>query len=419
MVRRAAICFLAWATSGLGAPAAGEPADKYGGTPFGRALERDLPALARRARARAEARTGVAPPDVAPLARDAESLSPEVLKKWKRAAAAVERTAEGPAVVLYREPVAAGEADPEAALAGAFVQAAFLARFSDKDLKAIPPWVVEGLALYAAGDEAGEATAERILLSRRKPPETLIDDLEGKHTASDLAQDFWTFLYLEKAFGRKAVRAFGRAVWEGRSYDAALMEVAGRGWGEIVSGAASFARAELAPLVSGTEAFKALADAVAELPPEERWRRAGEMEALLARHKRAYWRDKARYLVARWLEAGRRPEAAAAFRAIAESPPPRSPYAADARYRLAEILFDRRRWDEAEALYEACLRDHFDEPFAPKCLAALAEIADRRRDPAARRRRLEMLLVKYPDHAEADKARETLRRMPEGENKEK
>ncbi len=366
---------------------AAEYSGKYAGTPFLKDFLGDLPRIRKGALARAERRAGVAPaePDrIAIRLLDAESLPEAELKKWKRAVFHVARGEEpGSAVVtLFLEPFASGEAVPETALARAFVKAVFLARFAEKELKEIPDWIVEGLALYAGGDDEGEAVVERILAARRKPVETLLGDLEGKHEPSDLAQDFWAFLWLEKEKGRKTVAAFGQAVLDGKPYDATLMGLTGKGWGGITQEVTLFAKRELAPIAAGTEAWKALEAKVRATPEEERFRLAGEIAELVTKHRHAWWADKARYLTGRCLEEGRRWDAASeVFEDLAESVPPRGPLAADARWRWGLVLAERGRLEEAERQLAFCVRDHFEEPFVDGCLESLAEIAGKRRDP--------------------------------------
>lgn len=372
---------------------------KYADDPFGKGFLADLPRFRREAIERMERRTGIVPaePDrIGILVLDAEALPEKEREKWRREAFSVARAPEGGAfaavVALYLEPFASGEALAEPALARALVKAAFLARFSDKDLKRIPDWIVEGLALYAGGDDEGEAVVERILAARRKPVETLLGDLEGRHEKSDLAQDFWAFLWLEKEKGRRAVQSFGKGVYEGKPYDETLMGIAGKGWGGITGEVADFARKELAPLSAGTEAWKALEKRV-RAAPEEDWRRfTDEISGLIEKHRRAWWADKARYLLARAREEGGQTEQASeAYQDIADGVPPRSPFVADARYRWALMLEKRGRREDAEREFARCVRDHFEEPFVDDALESLARLSEKRRDAdAAARWRVEL-----------------------------
>ncbi len=367
---------------------------KYADTPFGKVLARDLPRWRREASERVAKRIGVTPDAgaaIAILIVDAESLDEKGLKKWKRQAFDVGRSPEGsaaPVVVrLYTEPLAAAEAEPVATLARALAEAAFLVRFSDKELKRISPWVLEGLAAYAGGEEEGEAAVARILASRRKSWDSLVGDLEGAHGEEDLAQDFWAFLYLEKAHGSKSVSAFGAALYEGKPYDEALMVLTGAGWGVLTGGVAAFAKKEMEPLASGLEAFKALETRFRDVDDQARGRFSGEIQELLARHRQAAWADKARYLLGQSHEAAGRFEAAAeAFRSLAEGDPPRGPQAGPARYRLGRVLEERGKLDEAAREYARCTADYFDETFADECLERLCAIAARRRDGAGEAR---------------------------------
>lgn len=364
---------------------------KYANDPFGKGFLADLPRFRREALERMERRTGIVPaePDrIGILALDAEALPEKERKKWRREAFSVARGPEGGAfsavVTLYLEPFASGEALAEPSLARALVEAAFLARFSDKELKGIPDWVMSGLGLYAGGDDEGEAVVERILAARRKPVETLLGDLEGKREKSDLAQDFWAFLWLEKEKGRRAVQSFGKAVHEGKPYDETLMGIAGKGWGGIAEEVAEFARKELASLASGTEAWKALEKRV-RAAPEEDWRRfADEIAGMIEKHRRAWWGDPARYLLARAREEGGQTEQASeAYQDIADGVPPRGPLVADARYRWARMLEKRGRREDAEREFARCVRDHFEETFAEDALEALIRLAEKRRDADA------------------------------------
>lgn len=370
--------------SWLAAPYAG----KYSDTPFLKDFLADLPRARKGALERAERRAGIvsAEPDrIAIRLMDAESLSDKELAKWRRTAFDVARGPDGGpavAITLYLEPFASGEAVLEPALARAFVKAAFCARFTDRELKGIPDWIVEGLSLYAGGDDEGEAVVERILAARRKPIDTLLGDLEGKHETADLAQDFWAFLWLEKESGRKSVAAFGNAVMRGDPYDKTLMGITGKGWGGIAKEVAVFAKRELAPLAAGTEAWKALEAKVRAVPEEDRHRSSSEIAELVTKHRRAWWTDKARYLMGRCLEEGGRFEPASeAFEDLAEAVPPRGPCAADARYRWALVLEKRGRREEAERQLAFIVRDHFEEAFVDGCLETLAELAEKRRDP--------------------------------------
>ena len=378
-------------------------AGKYAGDPVFRA------AVARVVGARQAALAQVA--DLLGLrARDPSRITVEFRDALPTGTDPLHRVTEGPfqtrteggldsrvRVVIHTEALVSGEYDLEEALAHEMAHAVLRERMSGPEYRRVPVWLLEGLAVHAAGQEEQILRCSLVTLLEPGGLDRLLPGLgRAEHTFDHYAQDALAVRYLVETAGPGAPRALTLRLAAGEPPREALTAVAGAPYAEFLRRADTFSRERL------------LASRPPEWPQVERLsalHRGGEHAALraeaegfLARHPRSAYAPE----VLGWhANACRRlgdPEAAEASlrRALAGFPRATCSGWDGVWFQLGTVLLARGDPDGAARCLETVLRDHPGTTIQDAALLELARAELARGDPLAALARLELLGRSYP-----------------------
>jgi hypothetical protein len=227
--------------------------------------------------ARARLRVGV---------EEAVRLQLEDLGKRKPGPVArTKRDADGYVIVLYSEPLLLRSHDPESTLAHELVHVLQKKRWGALRGATMPPWVVEGMAVYRSGQLASRARILAAHVGRESAPADpavrLVNGLEGRHTLLDYFEDGAAFAAVEERHGREKAHEFVEALLAGRVPTEAAARVLKERWPAFESASRAYALRTLKPLLSkGRPELLALRIKVEAGEDESKLPRAGGVYAV-------------------------------------------------------------------------------------------------------------------------------------------
>jgi len=163
------------------------------------------------------------------------------------------RDADGFAIVLYAEPLLLRAHDPESTLAHELVHVLQQKRWGALRGASMPPWVVEGMAVYLSGQLDRRARVLAAHVGREKEPADaaarLVNGLGGRHTLLDYFEDGAAFAAVEERHGKEKAGAFVEALLAGRRPREAAAGVLGERWTDFEARSRAYALGMLRPLV--------------------------------------------------------------------------------------------------------------------------------------------------------------------------
>ncbi|MHC4941331.1 MAG: hypothetical protein ACYTHK_20580 [Planctomycetota bacterium] len=163
------------------------------------------------------------------------------------------RDAEGFVIVLYTEPLLLRAHDPVVTLAHELIHVRQKKRWGALRGVTMPPWVVEGMAVYLSGQLESRARVLAAHVGRERAPDDptvrLVNGLGGRHTLLDYFEDGAAFAAVEKRHGRAKALAFIEALLAGRSPSAAAARVLGERWQTFEQRSRDYAVRVLKPLI--------------------------------------------------------------------------------------------------------------------------------------------------------------------------
>ncbi len=224
-----------------------------------------------------------------------------------------------PVVSILVPALATGRATPDEVLVEALTVGQVLARRGE-DFFLLPPWFRTGLSLYASG--RGDAVLESRLaeiLPSNQSPSVLVRGLDVESPGGWELAGYLAFATIEETWGPASLKDFVRVV---------------------VEDGVEVANAFAVGLGISAEAFRSTFLAYAA----ERLERVGAPAQAPFRAAMEHY------------QAGRIPEAAAAFRAIAEGPP--SYATGSAWYRAGLCAMRRQAWEEALPAFDRVRSEH-------------------------------------------------------------
>ena len=168
--------------------------------------------------------------------------------------ARTKRDADGYVIVLYTEPLVLRAHDPARTLAHELVHVRQKKRWGALRAVSMPPWVVEGMAIYLSGQLDTRARVLAAHVGREPvpvdPAVRLVNGLAGRHTLLDYYEDGAAFAAVEERFGRKKADAFIEALLDGRRPKEAAALVLGERWAAFEQRSRTFALRKLRPLIA-------------------------------------------------------------------------------------------------------------------------------------------------------------------------
>ncbi|MBN2496512.1 MAG: tetratricopeptide repeat protein [Deltaproteobacteria bacterium] len=240
-------------------------------------------------------------------------------------------------VTLSAEQFVIGVMDLESTLTHEYVHCAMRERLGERRYRALPRWVREGAAVWAAGqlDELGRNLVARAFMERTDPERLLSICLREP---DEYMRDALTFAYLEHEHGADAVRRLIADWSNGAGVEDALRAQTGLGLAQLERRSARFSQAYYQELVgsSGLEDFLA----AEQLAMRGDWQGGVALLADLAeRRPGCLLAPQARYWMGRLSEQnGRYAGAAEAYAALLQHHPDQLGLQDDARIRLARCL---------------------------------------------------------------------------------
>lgn len=179
----------------------------------------------------------------------------EVEKRGDRPAGVVARTKRvegGYAIVLYEEPLRLRAHDPVSTLAHELVHVRQKDRWGALTEVRMPPWVVEGMAVYLSGQLAARARVLAAHAGREKEPADplprLVNGLGGRHGLQDYFEDGAAFAAVDARHGKEKAAAFVEALLSGERPSRAV-RVLGESEEEFAKRSREWAVAYLRPLL--------------------------------------------------------------------------------------------------------------------------------------------------------------------------
>ncbi|MBI2921148.1 MAG: tetratricopeptide repeat protein [Planctomycetes bacterium] len=389
---------------------------KYAETAEWAALREGLPATLERSGAIVRERLGAADLDLAMVVLEIRDLPlsgngivPSA-NTWTR-----RRDGKAEQVIrIHLEPVFAGIERLDTILTHELTHAALRILLGENAHEALPHWVREGLAVWAAGQGPNRVRMWLCLLSEKSDPVAeLVNGLEaGKHVLRDYPEDWLAIAYLEDRAGVEGVRKAVKLLAGGMSCHDAFAVAAGQAWGEFEAGARAHAESAL------TAAWDpALHESWAGAMANVRARRWDAVEKslaeLLEKHADTWAGDLAGYYVARARARLEREEQALGdFDAFIAGPGRVTGLLDDALWHSGACLEKLGRFEDALAGYDRIARDFPWSGHAAAALLRTGSLAEEELDRAEdARERYERLLKALPKSKEADEARGRLAEM--------
>ncbi|MEM8883561.1 MAG: hypothetical protein AAGD14_05815 [Planctomycetota bacterium] len=163
------------------------------------------------------------------------------------------REPEGFVITLYTEALVLRAHAPISTLAHELIHVRQKSRWSAREAARRPPWVVEGMAIYLAGQLEQRARVLAAHVGRERVPadavSRLVNGLEGRHTLLDYFEDGAAFAHVEEQHGKEKVDAFIEALLAGQRARTAVRSVLGQRWESFERGAREHAIRTIRPLI--------------------------------------------------------------------------------------------------------------------------------------------------------------------------
>jgi TolA-binding protein len=360
-----------------------------------------IPALRKDALANVAEKLGLAPKDADAIIvemKDARPADAEKLVPFDAPLFQTVEDAKGPVRIrVYAEGVAAGSADFDATMRHEMVHAVMRELVATKEAySAIPKWLREGLALYAAGQTEERVCAIVHSGDAARPLDVLFPGLEeGEHTLDRYGEDALAVAFLAERRGAKAVRDLAARLAAAEAPHAAVEAASGSSWETFRREARAYS------LEAARRATRPEWDAYLALREKDRAKDyAGVIDAAVAFEKAnpkspiladaLYWRGKAERLV-------KKPDAAKKTLArIVDGMRRESHYLDEAWYQLGAAHLATSDWKGAASAFETLLRDHPGTTLSDRALVRLAECSLRRGDRDAARHQLDLFDRSFP-----------------------
>lgn len=277
---------------------------------------------------------------------------------------------------------------------------------------AIPKWVREGLAVWAAG-QGKERIDFWMTLAWDKPDPVahLLNGLESpEHSLKDYPEDYLAVAALESLKGEEGVRAFVKLLVAGKNAHDAAAGASGKTWEEFEAFAKEFATKRLMDAL-GQGSHAAWKRAIGVYMGAKDW--PGAQDALFAvangAHRDTWCGALAAYYFARALQIdGRIEDARTALLMFLGDEGPRTGLMDDALWNLGLCEDKLGETDAALATFDRLARDFSFAPTASSGLLKAAQICEAagRKDEA--KARYERILRDLPESKEAAEAKKRL-----------
>jgi tetratricopeptide (TPR) repeat protein len=393
---------------------------KYAAQPAFRERLAATQAAWRRAVAGIERKLAIAPRDPAKISVEiADALAPEADPIVRFRGEPFEVVVEGENVVVRvrAEFVMRGSLDLEDALVSGGVRAILTERLSERAVSMLAPWMVEGLAGWAA--DAGEVMwLDTLRANRAKvdPAAIFLGVGVADHTPERRIEDVLAVDFIAARKGAKAPARLAAFLLQREDAFDALRALSGLEWGAFRAGAQEHGlRKTRSWTPKEWDAYVALArqDQESAAAGEEKLRELERAcEAFASRNKSSsllpdvlLWRGRA---LARL---GRGEEALAALRRAIELDPGAPSCVDDASVEVGAVLLAREEAEGALDAFERVLRDHPDSPLLDRALAGKAHALARlgRKEEAIRS--IDLFERSFPESAAITDVRELRRAL--------
>lgn len=160
------------------------------------------------------------------------------------------RDEEGYLIVLYTEPLMLRSHDPTSTIAHELVHVRQRVAWGWKRAKSMPPWIVEGMAVYLSGQLQVRAKTLAAHVGRESTPTAIVNGLGGRHGLLDYAESAAAFDGVRARHGAEKTKLWIAELLRGTAAEDACAKILRERWVDFEQRSRKHAHTILDPLFS-------------------------------------------------------------------------------------------------------------------------------------------------------------------------